>query len=165
MTARGARSARSWWRPAAYGLAAALAAIQFVPVERVNPPVEEILTAPGDIDAILRRACYDCHSNETRWPWYGRVAPASWLVAHDVEEGREYLNLSTWNRYDDAAMGKNLEEICEEIEEGAMPPWYYLPLHPGARLNDEERALIRAWVRSRPEWRARGADAPTHCGD
>ena len=63
-----------------------------MPVTRQNPPVTGDVTAPADVGGILRRACYDCHSHETVWPWYSRVAPASWLVAHDVDEGRGFIN-------------------------------------------------------------------------
>ena len=80
-------SRRIWW---SVGLAVAvlLVAIQFVPGGAVNPPVTQDLPAPPEVKAILRQACYDCHSHETRWPWYGRVAPSSWLVARDVSAGR-----------------------------------------------------------------------------
>ncbi len=76
----------------------ALVAIQLVPVDRTNPPVETEVPATVEVRSILRRACYDCHSNETVWPWYSRIAPISWLVARDVREGREKVNLSTWNQ-------------------------------------------------------------------
>lgn len=95
---------------------------------------------------VLRRACYDCHSNETRWPWYSRVAPISWLVAHDVGEGRRELNFSTWNRMDAAKQAKALRETWKEVYEGEMPPRIYLPTHPEARLSDVDRALLRAWA-------------------
>ncbi len=152
-----------WWKSIAWILVAIGVLIQFIPVERVNPPVEEDVAASPEVDAILRRACYDCHSHETRWPWYGHVAPASWLVAHDVDEGREYLNLSAWNRLDPESRGNRLEKICDEMVEGVMPPWYYLALHPEARLSVAEEARLHAWVRSRPEWQARPAGAPTDC--
>jgi mono/diheme cytochrome c family protein len=88
---------------------------------------------------LTARACFDCHSNETRWPWYSNVAPVSWLVQRDVDEGREEVNFSEW--------GTSLEESgepAEAVAEGEMPPWYYTPLHPEARLTPEERqALVR----------------------
>jgi hypothetical protein len=76
-----------------------LVVIQFVPVDRSNPPVTSEVPASPEARAVLRRACYDCHSNETVWPWYSKVAPVSWLVARDVHKGREELNFSTWDRY------------------------------------------------------------------
>ena len=93
-------------------------AIQFIPVDRSNPPVEEEIVVAPQIQAVLKRACYDCHSNETIWPWYSQVAPASWLLAWDVHEGREELNFSTWNRYSPKKRNKFIKEIWEEIEEG-----------------------------------------------
>src|SRR3990172_10477480 len=121
-------------------LAPALVLAQLVPVSRTNPPVEQEVDAPPDARAVLERSCYDCHSHATRWPWYAWVAPVSWLVAHDVSEAREHLNFSTWGRYDAEERGENLEEIAEMLEEGEMPPWFYLPLHPHARLSDAELA-------------------------
>lgn len=121
-------------------------AIQFIPVERRNPPVESEIAAPPEVQSILRQSCYDCHSHETNWPWYSSVAPVSWLVAHDVEEGREHLNFSTWYSHDAAELDERLEEIWKEVEEGEMPRWFYPPLHPGARLVEEELETLRLWV-------------------
>lgn len=131
---------------AGIGAGVAALAIQFVPVDRSNPPVETEAPAPPAVREVLRRACYDCHSNETRWPWYSRVAPVSWLVAHDVTEGRRELNFSTWNRLDAAKQVKALRETWEEVDEGEMPLRIYLPTHPEARLSDSDRALLRAWA-------------------
>ena len=72
---------------------------QFITVQRTNPPLKEDLAAPPHIKTLLRRACYDCHSNETRWPWYTYIAPVSWLILHDVERGRQELNFSEWGSY------------------------------------------------------------------
>lgn len=124
----------------------ALVGIQFIPVNRSNPPVEEEVPASLEVKAMLKRACYDCHSNETIWPGYSQVAPVSWLLAWDVGEGREELNFSTWNRYSQKKRGKIMKEIWEEVQEGEMPPWFYLPLHPDARLSDSDRSLLRAWA-------------------
>jgi hypothetical protein len=98
-------------------------AIQFIPVGRSNPPVEEEILTPPQVKTILKRACYDCHSHETKWPWYSQVAPASWLLAWDVHEGREELNFSTWNRYSPKKRKKFIKEIWEEVEEREMPVW------------------------------------------
>lgn len=121
-------------------------AIQLVPIDRSNPPVESQVPAPPEVRAILERACYDCHSHETVWPWYGYVAPFSWLLAYDVREGREHLNLSAWERYTAKKQAKKLEEIPEEVDEGNMPPWFYLPLHPEARLDAADRETLRRWA-------------------
>ena len=125
-------------------------AIQFVPVDMNNPPVEIEIQASPEVKAIRKRACYDCHSNETIWPGYSRVAPVSWLLAWDVKEGREELNFSTWNRYSQKKRGKIIKEIWEEVEEGEMPPWFYLPLHPEARLSESDRSLLRGWAKGVP---------------
>jgi hypothetical protein len=130
------------------GLALFMLAIQLVPVPRTNPPVEEEVPAPADVRAVLGRSCYDCHSHETRWPWYAWVAPTSWLLAWDVSEAREHLNFSTWNRYDAEKRRELLEEAWEEVEEGHMPLRIYLWLHPDAKLGDAERELLRDWSES-----------------
>jgi len=88
---------------------------------------------------LAKRACFDCHSNETEWPWYSYIAPASWLVQRDVEEGRHHLNFSEWDVPQDDA-----EEAAEMVRKGEMPLWFYVPLHPQASLNaGEKQALIR----------------------
>jgi hypothetical protein len=130
-------------------LTVALVAIQFVPVDRINPAVETEVPANADVRAVLRRACYDCHSNETVWPWYSRIAPVSWLVARDVHEGREELNFSTWNRMTSKEQIEALHESWETVEEGEMPLWFYLPIHSEARLSAQDRSVLRAWSLSR----------------
>jgi Haem-binding domain len=124
----------------------AVVAAQFVPVTRTNPPVESQIHAAPEVDRLLRRACYDCHSNETVWPWYSRVAPVSWVVAHDVNEGREHLNFSTWGRLTSEKQVEAVRKIWEEVSEGAMPPLIYLPAHPRARLTDQDKAALEAWA-------------------
>ena len=118
---------------------------QLVPVARTNPPVEQELDAPEEVRSILERSCYDCHSHATRWPWYAWIAPASWLLAYDVSEAREHMNFSTWGRYDAEERADHLEEIVEMVEQGEMPPWFYLPLHADARVSDADLATLRVW--------------------
>lgn len=120
-------------------------AIQLVPVERSNPAVVADINAPPAVAEVLRASCYDCHSNETRWPWYSRVAPASWLVAHDVDEARDHLNFSLWGTYEAKRQQHLASEIWEEVEDGEMPLAKYLLAHPGARLSKDDRALLAAW--------------------
>jgi hypothetical protein len=122
--------------------------IQFVPVDRSNPPVESDVPATIEERAVLRRSCYDCHSNETVWPWYSYVAPVSWLVANDVFEGRENLNFSTWNRMTSEEQIEALHECWEMVDEGEMPLWIYLPTHPDARPSAQDKAVLRAWSQS-----------------
>lgn len=124
--------------------------IQFIPVNRSNPPVEEEILVSPDVKAILKRACYDCHSHETVWPGYSHVAPVSWLLAWDVGEGREELNFSTWNRYSQKKRDKIIKEIWKEVQESEMPPWFYLPLHQDARLSENDHSVLRAWAASVP---------------
>jgi hypothetical protein len=122
-------------------------AAQLVPVARTNPPATaEIADLPLEIDGLLQRACYDCHSNETRWPWYASVAPASWLVAWDVRHARKHLNFSTWGDYPLEKQRDTLDEIVEMVVQDEMPLWYYRPLHPDARLTSAEREQLVAWA-------------------
>lgn len=124
--------------------------IQLIPVDLSNPPVEEDIPTSPEVKAILKRACYDCHSNETVWPWYSRIAPVSWLLLWDVTEGREELNYSAWNRYSAKEQSKKIHQSWEEVEEGEMPLWFYLPLHPEAALSDNDRAALREWAKAQP---------------
>jgi hypothetical protein len=136
-------------RPSARVAAGALlllGAAQFVPVARTNPPVESDVGAPPEVAALLRRACYDCHSHETAWPIQAFVAPISWLVAHDVREGREELNFYRWGAVDARRRARAGRKIREEVAERGMPPWLYLAAHPEARLADADRAILSAWA-------------------
>jgi cytochrome c551/c552 len=132
---------------AGLALIVVLIMIQFVPIDRDNPPERGVLAAPAEVQAILRRACYDCHSNETVWPWYSRFAPASWLIAQDVKKGRKEVNFSAWEKYDEKRRARKLKEIAKEVADGAMPLFYYLPLHPDAKLSPADRELIVKWVK------------------
>ena len=127
------------------GIGIAFLALQLVPIDRENPPVESEVTAPEEVREVLARACYDCHSNESRWPWYGYIAPTSWLIAYDIDEARDHMNFSTWNQYDEDEQIDMIEEVWEEVEEGEMPPFFYTPLHPPAQLDENDRAVLREW--------------------
>ncbi|MCB9854027.1 MAG: heme-binding domain-containing protein [Phycisphaerales bacterium] len=133
------------------------AAIQFVPVDKTNPRITSDIPAPPEVKAVLRQSCYDCHSHETTWPWYSRIAPVSWLIANDVNEGREKLNFSTWDRYDAGKQAHKIHEIWEEVEKGEMPLWFYEPLHPEAKLTSEDLAILKAWASATPDVK-RGRD-------
>jgi Haem-binding domain len=137
-----------WIALAGIVVVVALIAIQFIPVETTNPPVESDIPTSPAMKAVLRRACYDCHSNETVWPWYSRAAPISWLLARDVQEGRAELNFSTWNQYSTQQQVKKLKESWKEVREGEMPPWFYLPVHRDARLSADDRTLLEQWART-----------------
>jgi hypothetical protein len=129
-------------------LAAALVVAQFVQPERTNPPAdpsasfEAVAKPPREVAAVIGRACLDCHSNQTVWPWYSRISPVSWLIAGDVKEGRAKLNFSQWNFYSPEMTRIKLGEICAEVKKGDMPPRYYVPLHPGTRVTPEEVSAI-----------------------
>lgn len=130
------------------GLGVVLVGIQLVPVARTNPPVTAEIPAPDDVKAILERSCWDCHSNETVWPWYSRVAPASWLVAEDVEDGRRHANFSTWDRYDAEERDEVMEDVIDVMEEAEMPLWQYTLLHGEAKLSGGERERLVEWARA-----------------
>jgi hypothetical protein len=123
-------------------------AIQFVPIRRDNPPVTGSVTAPAPVMSILRRSCSDCHSHDTRWPWYSHVAPVSWLVARDVHEGRRHVNFSAWSEYPPDTRQKKLLDIEDEVQKGDMPLWYYTPLHSSARLSPEDVNAVVGWAKS-----------------
>jgi mono/diheme cytochrome c family protein len=129
-------------RVAALGLLAAFFAIQLVPYGRShsNPPViSEPSWDRSSTRELAVRACFDCHSNQTRWPWYSNLAPASWLVQRDVDEGRGVLNFSDWQRgYEEAG------ESAETVLAGEMPPRMYMLLHPVAVLSADERHALAA---------------------
>lgn len=128
----------------ALAAAAVLAGLQLVPVSRTNPPPGVTVNPPPEVAAILRKACFDCHSHETIWPLQAYVAPISWLVAHDVSEGRGELNFSRWDEVDQRKVSKQLPK---EVGEKEMPPWIYVLAHPRARLTDAERATLSDWAR------------------
>jgi hypothetical protein len=138
---------RRWFKISAVGLAAALLAMQLFPPAMSNPPEKGQPAAPEEVRAILQRACYDCHSNETRWPWYSRIAPVSFLIARDVNEGRRELNFSIWERYEERRRARKWKEIATQVEKGKMPQWYYVSLHPDARLSAADRELIIKWAK------------------
>ena len=130
----------SRWSRIAVGLFSAFVAMQLVPYGRdhTNPPVTgEPAWDAAETRALAKQACFDCHSNETTWPAYASIAPASWLVQHDVREGRAVLNFSEWIRPQEEA-----KEAAEEVLQGEMPPAAYRLVHAHARLNAADRARL-----------------------
>jgi hypothetical protein len=112
--------------------------IQLIPVPRTNPPEQTQLQWDSPhTQELATRACLDCHSNETRWPWYSKVAPVSWLVAFDVYRGRRALNFSEMNA--NPRFSREANRLTRIIQEGEMPPSQYLILHPDAKLTDQEK--------------------------
>lgn len=121
-------------------------AAQFVPVERTNPPTRSRVPAPEPVAELLRRACFDCHSHETQWPWYAKVAPVSWLIGRDVNQGREHLNFSAWNQVGLGEQQRLMAKIWEEVKEKDMPPPFYVLGHPEARVTTDDHRLLRTWI-------------------
>ena len=136
-----------WIKKTVIVLVIALVAMQFIPVDRSNPSDRGQPAAPSEVETILRRACYDCHSNETRWRWYAQIAPISFLLARDVKEGRREVNFSIWDRYEQRRKARKLKEIVKEVEEGDMPPWYYVSVHADAKLSQADREAIVKWAK------------------
>ena len=136
------RPDRKWWLWAGAGVVATLLAIQLVPYGRYygNPPVQMEPSWDSPVTrALAKRACFDCHSNETEWPPYARIAPVSWLVQRDVGEGRRVLNFSEWQRAQEEA-----KDASEEVLEREMPPLAYRLVHAHARLSAADRDRLAA---------------------
>jgi len=115
--------------------------IQLVPVNRVNPPItKEPDWGSPEARALIKENCFQCHSNETEWPWYSYVAPASWLIRWDVKQGRRHVNFSEWDK-----PSHDLDDMIRMIELEEMPPIQYTIFHPEAKLDAQEKqALIEA---------------------
>ena len=130
------------------GLIAIIIIIQLIPVDRENPSTntELALKAPPDIMTILEKSCYDCHSNNTNWPFYSYIAPVSWLIASDVQNARKHLNFSEWNNLPAEKKTKSKEEIIEEVSEDKMPLPIYLIMHSAAKLSDEQKMKLKEWA-------------------
>jgi len=133
-------------------LLALFLAAQFVQPAHTNPPVlpggdiSATNPPPPEIAALLRVACYDCHSYETKWPWDSHIAPASWLIVSDVNDGRNRLNFSEWPHALPERAAKRLERVSEEVDYKDMPPGKYTLMHPAARLTDAQRQQLTKWA-------------------
>lgn len=125
------------------------AALQLFNPSHTNPPVKSDFFAatapPAPVAGAIRAACYDCHSHETVWPLYSRIAPVSWLIASDVNEGRKHLNFSDWPA-DSARAAKNLDRVNEVIDYQEMPPKKYTLIHANARLTEDQRKTVLDWT-------------------
>lgn len=132
----------------------ALIVLQFIPDKlpaNNDDTSNDLITASGqgissEVAGLLKSSCYDCHSNQVHYPWYSYVAPVSWLIRSDVEEGREELNFSEWNTYNKRRKIRKLEEIRDEVAEGEMPLGIYTAIHRDAALSKEQQQQIVAWT-------------------
>ncbi|NOZ09215.1 MAG: heme-binding domain-containing protein [FCB group bacterium] len=128
-----------------------LVTIQFFRIDKSNPPSVPSqdfisMTAPSDeIATLLKTACYDCHSNQTRYPWYTNIAPVSWLIKNHINEAREYMNFSEWGTYPSEEQVQKLSKSMEEVDEGEMPLFTYTLLNGDAKLNAAQQAKLTAW--------------------
>lgn len=133
-------------------LAGSFVLLQLTNPARTNPPVVSDFMAtnppPPQIAAMLRASCYNCHSYETKWPWYSHVAPVSWLVAGDVNNGRHKVNFSDWPNNNPVRAARRLEDMSEEIGYDEMPPKKYTLIHADARLTEGQRKELEDWLDS-----------------
>lgn len=129
-----------------------LIALQFVKVERTNPPVTAEIKAPAEVQNIFKKSCYDCHSNETKWQWYSYVAPVSWFIIKDVEEGRKRLNFSGWEKLSAKKKFDLKKGIWEKINNGEMPMIIYTYTHPGSVIDITQKNIIKFWSTGNRVW-------------
>lgn len=133
---------------------AAFVILQLVPYGRpMNQPqagkdLLEMTETPEEVELILKNACYDCHSQKVVFPWYSKVAPVSWLISRDIEEGRKHLDFGMWKDYSKKEKLKLLDKIGDEVGEGNMPLKIYISMHKEARLSREQKDLVVHWAES-----------------
>lgn len=134
------------------GLLAILVVIQFIKPERnlgeIEGPnhIKNVINYPEDVAEIMTRACFDCHSNKTNYPWYANVQPVAWFLDSHVREGKEHLNFSEFKTYPGKKQAHKLEEVVESMKEGWMPLHSYIWIHKEADLTDAERIKIADWA-------------------
>lgn len=126
--------------------------MQFIQTKKINEEVDKNLEIKADekVMSILKTACYDCHSNEVRYPWYSNVAPFSWVISTHIIEGKKALNFSVWENYNDETKNEKLKRIYQTAY-AAMPLQSYLWVHEDANLTKEQRNLIRNWTKVGPK--------------
>lgn len=149
--------ARSFIKKAAVAGAILFVAAQFVRPDRSNPPADPALSIlqdghlDGEIAELIKKSCFDCHSNETRWPWYSAITPMNVLIANDVIDARRRLNFSAWATYKPAKKLGLLELIDDQVSGRQMPLQRYLLLHPRASLSDVEVNALSQWANDEAE--------------
>ena len=133
-------------------LLVAFVGIQFIPTSRNQseevPPTDFMLVknVPTEVKSILMISCYDCHSNNTHYPWYQKVQPVSWYLEGHIEDGKEELNFSDFGSYSDRMQKAKMRSIISQVEDGKMPLPSYTLLHPEAELTAEEKQLLVKWI-------------------
>jgi len=133
------------------GFAVLFVLIQFIRIDKTNPPVDlqedyiVVTNAPEEIADMLKSSCYDCHSNESKYPWYSNVAPVSWWLKDHINEGRDELNFSKWGSYETKRKRHKMEESIEMIEEGEMPLPPYTITHSDAKLSELQKQKLVDW--------------------
>lgn len=133
------------------GLVIILILMQFKQIDKTNPEYTDtddfitITQPPVEIAALIKTACYDCHSHQAKYPWYSNVAPISWILEHHIEEGRQHLNFSTWTTYSEKKAAHKLEECAEEVEADNMPMKPYVAIHSEAKMTAEQKTALIAW--------------------
>ena len=145
---------RRWTRVAAKSLLVVGIATQLIRPEHPRGELPgdgrmtKFVAVPANVDSLLRRSCYDCHSDETRWPWYSRVAPVSWLVTNDVRHGRSNLDFSRWSidPIREPTPQQRFRWMCRDVRNDVMPPRMYLLAHRRARLTDTGKNALCAWA-------------------
>ena len=120
--------------------------VQFIQPHFENPKVSGDITAPAEVKAILKKACFDCHSNETKLRWFDRISPVSWIVAKDIKDGRNVINFSEWNTLAAAQQKDKFWEIVNHAISGVMPPKEYTLMHPAVKLSESELAVLKNYV-------------------
>lgn len=125
--------------------------IQFIRPNTETPDVDQskdflvIEKAPENIQKMVKNSCYDCHSYKTIYPWYDQIVPVSWYVAHHIKEGREEINFSTWADFPENRKNKRLKGSARLIRNDKMPLWDYKLIHPGSKLNDQQKEELASW--------------------
>jgi len=138
-------------------LLVAFVIIQFFPIDKKNPPVNigmdfvNIKNTPENVAQVIKISCYDCHSNETKYPWYSSIAPSSWFVKNHIDEGRKELNFSTFAMYEPKRQIHKMEECIEMIEKKEMPLESYYIGHQDAKLTDQQREMLAKYFKTQIE--------------
>jgi hypothetical protein len=128
--------------------------IQFIQPARnengqvLSSDISKVVTVPENVQSILQTSCYDCHSNNTRYPWYNYVQPAAWILANHIKHGKRDLNFSDFGSYSVRKQQSKLKAIADQVKDGEMPLYSYTIIHKNARLSKEEKALIIDWAQN-----------------